>query len=68
MESRNPAVRSTAISLLGVMRQSVGPAIRDFVADLKPAQLQLVDKEFATVSDAPVQQPTRSLRGQVLIK
>ena len=45
----NPAIRTGGISLLGVMFISMGPKIRSFVEDEKPATLATIDAEFEKV-------------------
>jgi cytoskeleton-associated protein 5 len=45
----NPAIRTGGISLLGVMFINMGPKIRMFVEDEKPAALATIDAEFEKV-------------------
>ena len=48
-ESTNPTVRSSAVSLLGVMGLYVGAQLRMFFEDAKPALLQQIDAVFEKV-------------------
>lgn len=45
----NPAVRTSAISLLGVMYLYMGAPLRMFFEDEKPALLAQIDTEFEKV-------------------
>ena len=45
----NPAVRSSAVTLLGVMHMYVGPQLRMFFDGEKPALLAQIDAEFEKV-------------------
>lgn len=45
----NPAVRTSAISLLGVMYLYMGAPLRMFFEDEKPALLSQIDAEFEKV-------------------
>ncbi|KAG0201552.1 Microtubule-associated protein, microtubule dynamics during spindle orientation [Mortierella sp. GBA30] len=49
--SANAAVRTNAISVLGILRRFIGPSIRSFVEDCNSALLAAVDTEFAKVAD-----------------
>ncbi|XP_026559561.1 cytoskeleton-associated protein 5 [Pseudonaja textilis] len=56
----NPAVRTSAITLLGVMFLYVGPPLRMFFEDEKPALLSQIDAEFEKVQG---QTPPAATRG-----
>lgn len=47
----NPGVRTSAISLLGVMFLYMGAPLRMFFEDEKPALLSQIDAEFEKVND-----------------
>lgn len=47
----NPAVRTAAIALLGVMYLYMGQPLRMFFEDEKPALLAQIDAEFEKVPD-----------------
>ncbi|KAF9574261.1 Microtubule-associated protein, microtubule dynamics during spindle orientation [Mortierella alpina] len=49
--SANAAVRTNAVSVLGVLRRFIGPGIRSFVEDCNSALLATIDAEFAKVAD-----------------
>ncbi|KAF9948601.1 Microtubule-associated protein, microtubule dynamics during spindle orientation [Mortierella alpina] len=49
--SANAAVRTNAVSVLGVLRRFIGPGIRSFVEDCNSALLATIDTEFAKVAD-----------------
>ncbi|KAL8169617.1 UNVERIFIED_CONTAM: Cytoskeleton associated protein 5, partial [Gekko kuhli] len=46
LAATNPAVRTSAITLLGVLYLYVGPSLRMFFEDEKPALLSQIDAEF----------------------
>ncbi|XP_070616086.1 cytoskeleton-associated protein 5 isoform X2 [Erythrolamprus reginae] len=56
----NPAVRTSAITLLGVMFLYVGPPLRMFFEDEKPALLSQIDAEFEKVQGQIPPAATRS--------
>uniref|UniRef100_A0A8C9WJY2 Cytoskeleton associated protein 5 n=1 Tax=Scleropages formosus TaxID=113540 RepID=A0A8C9WJY2_SCLFO len=56
----NPAVRTAAIALLGVMYLYMGPPLRMFFEDEKPALLAQIDSEFEKMQG---QSPPASIRG-----
>lgn len=49
--SANAAVRTNAVSVLGILRRFIGPGIRSFVEDCNSALLAAIDAEFAKVAD-----------------
>ncbi|ESO97492.1 hypothetical protein LOTGIDRAFT_228176 [Lottia gigantea] len=57
----NPAVRTSAISLLGVVYMYMGSTLRTFFESEKPALLQQIDAEFEKVKDQKPNPPTRGL-------
>lgn len=50
----NQGVRSNAITLFGQIRIFVGPEVRNFVLDVSPALLTVVDVELTRVSNESV--------------
>ncbi|KAL4642009.1 cytoskeleton-associated protein 5 isoform X1 [Arapaima gigas] len=56
----NPAVRTAAIALLGVMYLYMGPPLRMFFEDEKPALLAQIDSEFEKMQG---QSPPAAIRG-----
>ncbi|KAG0277377.1 Microtubule-associated protein, microtubule dynamics during spindle orientation [Linnemannia exigua] len=49
--SANAAVRTNAVTVLGILRRFIGPGIRSFVEDCNSALLATIDAEFAKVAD-----------------
>ncbi|KAL1785598.1 cytoskeleton-associated protein 5 [Sigmodon hispidus] len=60
LAATNPAVRTSAITLLGVMYLYVGPSLRMFFEDEKPALLSQIDAEFEKMQG---QSPPTATRG-----
>lgn len=66
LAATNPAVRTSAISLLGVLYLYVGAPLRMFFEDEKPALLSQIDAEFEKMQGQTPPAPTRgSLRHAV---
>ncbi|KAM9381107.1 cytoskeleton-associated protein 5 isoform 2-T2 [Phaethornis superciliosus] len=61
LAATNPAVRTSAITLLGVMYLYVGPPLRMFFEDEKPALLSQIDAEFEKMQGQTVPAPTRGI-------
>ncbi|XP_023566345.1 cytoskeleton-associated protein 5 [Octodon degus] len=61
LAATNPAVRTAAITLLGVMYLYVGPSLRMFFEDEKPALLSQIDAEFEKMQGQSPPTPTRGL-------
>ncbi|XP_053131293.1 cytoskeleton-associated protein 5 isoform X2 [Hemicordylus capensis] len=59
LAATNPAVRISAITLLGVMYLYVGPSLRMFFEDEKPALLSQIDAEFEKMQGQTPPAPTR---------
>ncbi|XP_075783714.1 cytoskeleton-associated protein 5 isoform X2 [Pelodiscus sinensis] len=59
LAATNPAVRIAAITLLGVMYLYVGPPLRMFFEDEKPALLSQIDAEFEKMQGQTAPAPTR---------
>ncbi|KAK6191581.1 hypothetical protein SNE40_003232 [Patella caerulea] len=59
----NPAVRTSAITLCGVIYMYMGSTLRVFFESEKPALLQQIDAEFEKVKDQKPTPPTRGLTG-----
>ncbi|CAI5763725.1 cytoskeleton-associated protein 5 isoform X1 [Podarcis lilfordi] len=59
LAATNPAVRTSAITLLGVMYLYVGPPLRMFFEDEKPALLSQIDAEFEKMQGQTTPAPTR---------
>ncbi|KAF9133583.1 Microtubule-associated protein, microtubule dynamics during spindle orientation [Mortierella sp. 14UC] len=60
--SANAAVRTNAVTVLGVLRRFIGPNIRSFVEDCNSALLATIDAEFAKVADM---EPPQVSKGSV---
>ncbi|XP_048339778.1 cytoskeleton-associated protein 5 isoform X2 [Sphaerodactylus townsendi] len=60
LAATNPAVRTSAITLLGVLYLYVGPSLRMFFEDEKPALLSQIDAEFEKVQGHTAPAPTRA--------
>ncbi|NXY42903.1 CKAP5 protein, partial [Ceuthmochares aereus] len=63
LAATNPAVRTSAITLLGVMYLYVGPPLRMFFEDEKPALLSQIDAEFEKMQGQTAPVPTRGVSG-----
>eukprot|EP01117_Protostelium_nocturnum_P010147 TRINITY_DN3620_c0_g1_i2.p1 TRINITY_DN3620_c0_g1~~TRINITY_DN3620_c0_g1_i2.p1 ORF type:complete len:2002 (+),score=827.22 TRINITY_DN3620_c0_g1_i2:52-6057(+) len=62
LESTNPTIKTQSIKLLVAARKHVGPPLRDFISDVKPALLNTIDEEFSKVKGlAPA--PTKTMQG-----
>uniref|UniRef100_A0A7M4F8T7 Cytoskeleton associated protein 5 n=1 Tax=Crocodylus porosus TaxID=8502 RepID=A0A7M4F8T7_CROPO len=61
LAATNPAVRTSAITLLGVMYLYVGPPLRMFFEDEKPALLSQIDAEFEKMQGQTAPAPTRGI-------
>nr|XP_033784266.1 cytoskeleton-associated protein 5 isoform X2 [Geotrypetes seraphini] len=59
LAATNPAVRTSAITLLGVMYLYMGAPLRMFFEDEKPALLSQIDAEFEKVQGQTPSAPTR---------
>uniref|UniRef100_A0A7N8WK14 Cytoskeleton associated protein 5 n=1 Tax=Mastacembelus armatus TaxID=205130 RepID=A0A7N8WK14_9TELE len=65
LAATNPAVRTAAITLLGVMYLYMGAPLRMFFEDEKPALLAQIDAEFEKVQGQSPPPPIRSTRKAV---
>ncbi|XP_009952689.1 PREDICTED: cytoskeleton-associated protein 5 isoform X2 [Leptosomus discolor] len=65
LAATNPAVRTSAITLLGVMYLYVGPPLRMFFEDEKPALLSQIDAEFEKMQGQTAPVPTRGISRHV---
>ncbi|XP_029438954.1 cytoskeleton-associated protein 5 isoform X2 [Rhinatrema bivittatum] len=61
LAASNPAVRTSAITLLGVMYMYMGAPLRMFFEDEKPALLSQIDAEFEKMQGQTLPVPTRGL-------
>ncbi|RUS89220.1 hypothetical protein EGW08_003030 [Elysia chlorotica] len=61
LAASNPGVRTTTISLLGVMYTYMGDALRTLFDNEKPALLQQIDAEFEKMKGVKPPAPTRKL-------
>ncbi|XP_049681646.1 cytoskeleton-associated protein 5 isoform X2 [Accipiter gentilis] len=61
LAATNPAVRTSAITLLGVMYLYMGPPLRMFFEDEKPALLSQIDAEFEKMQGQTAPTPTRGI-------
>lgn len=61
LAATNPAVRTSAITLLGVLYLYVGPSLRMFFEDEKPALLSQIDAEFEKMQGQSPPAPTRGI-------
>uniref|UniRef100_A0A803WCS6 Cytoskeleton associated protein 5 n=1 Tax=Ficedula albicollis TaxID=59894 RepID=A0A803WCS6_FICAL len=61
LAATNPAVRTSAITLLGVMYLYMGPSLRMFFEDEKPALLSQIDAEFEKMQGQTAPAPTRGI-------
>ncbi|XP_076970702.1 cytoskeleton-associated protein 5 isoform X1 [Tamandua tetradactyla] len=67
LAATNPAVRTSAITLLGVMYLYVGPSLRMFFEDEKPALLSQIDAEFEKMQGQSPPAPTRGISKHTVI-
>lgn len=65
LSNTNPAVRTSAVTVLGALRQYIGPEIKSFVEDVSPALMALIEQEFEKVSKLDPPQPTKTSKGLV---
>ncbi|XP_029636093.1 cytoskeleton-associated protein 5 isoform X2 [Octopus sinensis] len=61
LAATNPAVRTAAIQLLGVVYMYMGPSLRMFYENEKPALLQQIDAEFEKAKSEKPPAPTRAV-------
>ncbi|KAG0261640.1 Microtubule-associated protein, microtubule dynamics during spindle orientation [Mortierella polycephala] len=59
--SANAAVRTNAVTVLGILRRFIGPGIRSFVEDCNSALLATIDAEFAKVADMEPPQVSKGM-------
>lgn len=64
LDSSNQTVRASAIAVLATLRRFVGAALRDFLLDLKPSVLSIIDREFENCGNLEAPQPTRSQKSE----
>ncbi|KAJ3021312.1 Microtubule-associated protein, microtubule dynamics during spindle orientation [Thoreauomyces humboldtii] len=57
----NPAVRTNAVAVMGTIRLFTGPDIRQFVLDLNPQLLVIIDAEFEKAASRPAPQITKQV-------
>ncbi|UYV60269.1 msps [Cordylochernes scorpioides] len=62
--STNPAVKTSALTLLGTLYLYIGPTLRTFFEDEKPALLQQIDLELSKHQNETPPAPTRSSGGK----
>ena len=60
IQNSNNLVRGACVSLLGVMRQFLGPDLRSLLSDINAAQLSTIDAEFEKLANAPPLKPLRA--------
>eukprot|EP00898_Chlorokybus_atmophyticus_P007131 jgi/Chlat1/7419/Chrsp6S09189 len=65
LESTNAPVRTAATKTLGVVHSFVGPDLRGFVADVKPALLSAIDAEFQKNAFDGAAKPPKTVRLRV---
>ncbi|KAG1588318.1 hypothetical protein G6F48_005356 [Rhizopus delemar] len=58
----NVAVRTSAVTVLGALRQYIGPEIKSFIGNANPALLTIIETEFERVSKLDPPQPTKGSR------
>ncbi|KAI7908148.1 armadillo-type protein [Cokeromyces recurvatus] len=60
LSNTNASVRTSAVTVLGALRQFIGPEIKSFVEDVSPALLATIEQEFEKVSKMDPPQPTKA--------
>ncbi|KAJ7532598.1 hypothetical protein O6H91_13G011700 [Diphasiastrum complanatum] len=64
LQSSAPATRNATIKLIGVLHKYVGPAIKNFLSDVKPALQSALDAEYEkNPYEGPALAPKRAIRG-----
>jgi cytoskeleton-associated protein 5 len=59
LANTNASVRTSAVTVLGALRQFIGPEVKSFVEDVSPALLANIEAEFDRVAKLDPPQPTR---------
>lgn len=65
LDSTNAPTKTAATKVLVLVRISLGPALSDFLSDVKKQLLDAIEKEFEKVKDAKPNPPTRTFRESV---
>ncbi len=65
LEATNSGIKTSATKVLVVVRIAVGPALSDFLSDIKKQLLDTIEKEFEKVKDQKPSPPTRTFREAV---
>ncbi|KAF1797536.1 armadillo-type protein, partial [Mucor lusitanicus] len=65
LSNTNASVRTSAVTVLGALRQYIGPEVKSFVEDVSPALLATIEQEFERVSRLDPPQPTKAPAGAV---
>ncbi|KAI8882635.1 ARM repeat-containing protein [Backusella circina FSU 941] len=60
LANTNASVRTSAVTVLGALRQFIGPEVKSFVEDVSPALLANIEAEFERVSKLDPPQPSRA--------
>ncbi|RUS19776.1 armadillo-type protein [Endogone sp. FLAS-F59071] len=60
LASSNAAVRTNAVTVLGVLRLYIGPEVKSFVQDVNPTLLATIEAEFAKVADMEPPKPPKA--------
>ncbi|OAD02874.1 hypothetical protein MUCCIDRAFT_142534 [Mucor lusitanicus CBS 277.49] len=63
LSNTNASVRTSAVTVLGALRQYIGPEVKSFVEDVSPALLATIEQEFERVSRLDPPQPTKAPAG-----
>lgn len=61
LSNTNASVRTSAVTVLGALRQYIGPEVKSFVEDVSPALLANIESEFEKVSKMDPPQPTKGV-------
>ena len=61
LTNTNASVRTSAVTVLGCLRQYIGPAVKSFVEDVSPALMANIEAEFEKVSKLDPPQPTKGV-------
>ncbi|KAI8099122.1 armadillo-type protein [Halteromyces radiatus] len=59
LSNTNASVRTSAVTVLGILRMYIGPEIITFVQDVSPALMATIESEFEKVSKLDPPQPTK---------
>ncbi|KAI8994916.1 armadillo-type protein [Pilobolus umbonatus] len=60
LSNTNASVRTSSVTVLGALRQYIGPEVKAFVEDVSPALLATIESEFERVANLDPPQPSKA--------